>query len=269
MKEIYYDETLKIEACHFEGIVQPFPNHFHDYYVIGYVKEGYRILSCKNREYEITPNDILIFNCEENHACYQKHQEIFDYYGFNISQDVMKELMKDITGKSELPTFHPTVFKDEEILYCLKNLHQCIIEGSKEFEKDELLFLMCSILIKKYTQSFQKQDLEYHDEIKKICQYIENYYNQNISLNDLCYVGHLSKSTLLRAFSKIKGITPYRYLQTIRINKAKELLEKGETQSEVALKTGFNDQSHFYRFFIMFTGVTPKMYKDMFHKEEI
>ena len=29
-----YDEGLRMEAYRFEGIAQPFPNHFHEYYVI-------------------------------------------------------------------------------------------------------------------------------------------------------------------------------------------------------------------------------------------
>lgn len=35
-----YDEELQIEAYRFEGIVQPFPSHFHEYYVIGFVEKG-------------------------------------------------------------------------------------------------------------------------------------------------------------------------------------------------------------------------------------
>ena len=45
-----YDDELRIEAYRFEGIVQPFPNHFHEYYVIGFVENGERCLSCKNKE---------------------------------------------------------------------------------------------------------------------------------------------------------------------------------------------------------------------------
>ena len=39
------DDELNIEAYRFEGIVQPFPNHFHEHYVIGFVEEGTRRLS--------------------------------------------------------------------------------------------------------------------------------------------------------------------------------------------------------------------------------
>lgn len=48
-----YDAELRIEAYRFEGIAQPFQNHFHAYYVIGFMEDGERVLSCKNLKYTI------------------------------------------------------------------------------------------------------------------------------------------------------------------------------------------------------------------------
>lgn len=50
-RTIVYDDEIKVQAYRFEGIVQPFPNHFHEHYVIGFVEDGQRVLSCKNKEY--------------------------------------------------------------------------------------------------------------------------------------------------------------------------------------------------------------------------
>ncbi len=44
IRTVVYDDELCIEAYRFEGIVQPFPNHFHEYYVIGFVEKGERML---------------------------------------------------------------------------------------------------------------------------------------------------------------------------------------------------------------------------------
>ena len=33
-RTVVYDDELRLEAYRFEGLVQPFPNHFHEYYVI-------------------------------------------------------------------------------------------------------------------------------------------------------------------------------------------------------------------------------------------
>ena len=41
-RTVKYDTELKVEAYSFKGIMQKFPNHFHDYYVIGFIESGER-----------------------------------------------------------------------------------------------------------------------------------------------------------------------------------------------------------------------------------
>ena len=71
IRTVVYDEDLQIEAYRFEGFVRPFPGHFHEYYVIGYIESGQRALTCKNQEYAVRPGHILIFNPGDSHACVQ------------------------------------------------------------------------------------------------------------------------------------------------------------------------------------------------------
>jgi len=104
-------------------------------------------------------------------------------------------------------------------------------------------------------------------EIKVICEYIDLHYAQNITLNQLSELTGLSKYHLLRLFTRQKGISPYRYLETIRINNAKKLLEQGIPPIEVASQTGFSDQSHFTNFFKRMIGLTPKQYMRIFVQE--
>jgi len=54
------------------------------------------------------------------------------------------------------------------------------------------------------------------------------------------------------------------YLETIRIDKAKKMLEHGVLPIDVAFKTGFTDQSHFSNLFKKFIGLTPKQYMNIF-----
>lgn len=100
-----YDDELHIEAYRFEGIIQPFPNHFHEYYVIGFMEKGKRTLSCKNQEYTVRNGDILLFNPGDNHACAQIDEGTLDYRSINISKEVMLNLAEEVTGKQELPGF--------------------------------------------------------------------------------------------------------------------------------------------------------------------
>jgi len=263
-KKVVYDNKLKIEAYRFERNQQNFPNHFHEYYVIGFVEKGKRHLLCKNKEYNIEKGNVIIFNPGDNHTCSQNDNRTFDYCGINISQDIMIDLAEEVTGKHKLPGFSENVIYNNEIAYYLILLHEMVMKGTLDFEKEENLFFLISTLIQNYGQPFKNCMPECRQEIEKACNFIKQNYNEKIYLEQICqYVG-LSKSTLLRAFIKSKGITPYRYLETIRINKAKELLEKGMQPIEVAMQTGFSDQSHFTNYFNSFIGLTPGMYREIF-----
>jgi transcriptional regulator GlxA family with amidase domain len=97
---------------------------------------------------------------------------------------------------------------------------------------------------------------------------MQEHFAERITLEQLCKCSGLSKSTLLRAFTKYKGVTPYRYLQAVRIGKAKELLEQGTAPIEAAMRTGFSDQSHFSNFFNMFIGLSPAAYGRIFRENK-
>lgn len=264
IRTVVYDDELHIEAYRFEGIVQPFPNHFHEHYVIGFVEEGQRVLSCKSKEYIIDKGSIVIFNPGDNHSCVQNDGGTLDYRGLNISKETMLNLAEEVTGKRELLGFSCNVTYDEEITCYLRPLHEMIMNGTCDFGKEENLLFLISLLIQKYGQPFENCVPECIDEIEKVCALLEQRYMEHICLEQLCKYAALSKSTLLRAFTKSKGITPYRYLENIRINEAKKLLGKGVSPIDVAMQTGFSDQSHFTNYFTRFIGLAPGVYRDIF-----
>ncbi len=263
-KTVIYDECLKIEAYRFEGIVQHFPNHFHTYYVIGFVESGQRKLSCRNKEYNIRHGDIVLFGPGDNHACVQSDGGTLDYRGINLSQEVMRKLAEEITGVRELPGFSQNVIRDEEIGCYLKTLHEMVMEGAGNFGKEETLLLLISALMQRFGQGFDACVPACRAEIAQACRFMEQHYMQHVDLEQICHCVGLSKSTLLRAFTREKGITPYSYLQNIRIGEAKKILEKGVLPAEAALRTGFSDQSHFTNYFSRFIGVTPGVYRTIF-----
>lgn len=267
VRTVVYDDELRLEAYRFKGIVQPFPNHFHEYYVIGFVEGGKRALSCKNKEYTIEKGDIVLFNPGDNHACVQSSGS-FDYLGLNIGKETMLNLAEEITGKRELPGFSKTVIADEEAVCCLRTLHEMIMKGIGGFGKEEALFLLLSMLIRNYGQPFESCIPECRQEIEKACEYMDGHFTEHIYLDQVCRYAGLSKSTLLRAFTKAKGITPYRYLETIRINEAKRLLGEGVLPTDAAIQTGFVDQSHFTNYFSSFIGLAPGAYREIFSSKD-
>lgn len=123
-------------------------------------------------------------------------------------------------------------------------------------------------LIKQYSQPFSDCVSFGSEEIESTCKFINEHFSEHLTLNDLCRCSGLSKSTLLRAFTGSKGVTPYRYLQSVRIDKTKKLLEQGASPIDAAMQTGFSDQSHFTNFFNMFIGLSPAAYRRIFREDK-
>lgn len=265
IRTVCFDTELNIEAYNFKGVMQKFPNHFHDYYVIGFVERGKRNLYCKNKQFIVETGDLILFNPGDIHTCEQIDDEALDYRCINIQEDVMKKITLEITGKEYLPNFKEVILFHNELVASLRELHLMIMEEEKNLIKEELFLFIIEQLIREYSNIISEENKkEANNEIKTACDYLENNYMENITLNQLSNLTGLSKYYLLHSFTKQKGISPYNYLQTIRISKAKKLLEEGVSPIEVAFKTGFTDQSHFTNFLKKLIGLTPKQYMNIF-----
>lgn len=268
-RHVYYDRDLAIEAYNLSGIVQKFPNHFHEYYVIGFVEGGKRHLCCKGQNYEVTAGDLLIFNPHDNHFCAPVNGEILDYRAVNINPDIMLKAVEEITGHAYMPHFTQNVIFQSDITQSIGELYDSIVHHAPKLEKEEAFFFLLELILQEYAIPFDFDNIdEPNDQIKTICTYIDEHFAENITLDDLLKMTHFGKSYLLRSFTKQIGLSPYRYLQTVRLDKAKKFLEQGILPIDVAYMTGFTDQSHFTHFFKEFIGLTPKQYQKIFIHEE-
>ncbi len=268
-RTVCFDPDLQIEAFRLKGIIQKFPNHFHEHYVIGFIESGQRKLSCKNKEYLVGPGDLLLFNPYDNHFCEPVDQQTLDYRCININPQIMRTVIMEITEKEEELYFRQPVVVACEQVTILREIHEMLMKNEPEFNKEETFLFFIEQLIAEY--GVWKSDCIQEAVITGIeitCDYLEKHYQERITLNNLCDLTGYNKYYLVRIFTKIKGITPYRYLETIRINAAKQLLEKGMEPIETALQTGFSDQSHFSNFFKEFIGITPKQYQKIFLADE-
>ncbi|SCY76759.1 helix-turn-helix transcriptional regulator [Alkaliphilus peptidifermentans] len=98
--------------------------------------------------------------------------------------------------------------------------------------------------------------------INKIIEYMHDFHNCNITLNEICSIFYISPSHFQRIFKCQMGVTPYQYLIDIRIKRAKDLLLKNNhSLSEIASLCGFINQAHFSAVFKQRCGVAPLNYK--------
>ncbi len=92
--------------------------------------------------------------------------------------------------------------------------------------------------------------------------FISENYTRRINIKEVCKELGYSKSTVLGSFKREFGTTVNTYLNNMRLNHAKKMLEDmNRTINEIALSSGFSDQSYFSKMFSAKYGLTPSDYR--------
>jgi len=99
--------------------------------------------------------------------------------------------------------------------------------------------------------------------IRQIMILIESRFNQHFSQLYLARTVNLSPWRLCHLFKSETGVAPLQYLKTVRMEKAKQLLETTCLSVKQIMKiVGIKDESHFVRDFQRFYGVSPSSYRE-------
>ena len=98
--------------------------------------------------------------------------------------------------------------------------------------------------------------------IVRINQYIEQHYQEDLTLTILADEVHYSPAYLSRFYKANTGTNAMTHLYNVRIGKAKELLENSNDKvSDIAVKTGFCSTKYFNRVFKKLTGLSPAQFR--------
>lgn len=101
--------------------------------------------------------------------------------------------------------------------------------------------------------------------VKEAILYIEQHYQEQITLEQLAESIHISKSECCRCFKRTLQLTPIEYLMKYRIFQAASMLQKdapeARSMSSLAFSVGFNNASYFNKIFKQYLDCTPSEYK--------
>lgn len=105
--------------------------------------------------------------------------------------------------------------------------------------------------------------------LKHAIAYLENNFMNDINLQDIAEFCHCSKSLLSHSFKKNKMKTIRRYINELRINASKKILEESdESVLNIGMSIGYKDSNYFCKVFTDIEGVSPTKYRKQVRHEE-
>ena len=250
------------EFRHFAGFDQLFAPHAHDYPVLGLVREGHRLMECNRVRYRLGPGQLLALNAGDAHGCVQEGAVPLVYDSLALL---------DCPG---CPPVSGPVVEDAEAVALMEE----VVELSQaptvdEAHLEETLCLLVSLLTpcdrpesdavgRPRGQSKTCNGIEPRDDAAHVMvAYLRRRASETVRLEEVAAAAGLDKYRALRSFTASFGLTPMRYLASLRVELAREALADGASCAEAALAAGFADQAHMTRAFKERLGMTPGFYQ--------
>lgn len=103
-----------------------------------------------------------------------------------------------------------------------------------------------------------------NDGLTDILSYINSNLDRRVSVEELARLAHLHPNYFIRYFKAQMGTSPAKYVQKLRMERAKTLLATTNLSAAAVMKeVGFEDASHFSKCFKNYTGYSPSLMREM------
>lgn len=250
-KLLAYD-GLELKEATFQQVT--FPAHFHDSYSLGIIEKGTEYLSFDNKTIIAHANAVIIINPYDVHANRFFDSDSWKYRAMYISIELMRHVQHTIGFFNDDPVWFAQNLIDNVHLY------QLLLHVHEHRDKNDLYNVLI-YLISNYGLSRPEPAINKCDKIGEAASFIHTHFMEKISVDAIAAKYAMNKYKFIRNFKKQTGLTPISYQLLHRISKAKTLLAGDMPITDIALETGFYDQSHFIHYFKKYIGVAPLAYK--------
>ena len=260
--KIYQDlNTTFSELRYTENIKNCEKSHIHNTLTITAIENGIQEIFLNNT---ITTGKIAVINPYEPHFGKNITPLTSGGYVFYIDllfcEKLQTELFKNFNGFIPVS---PNIINNKELYNNFILLCKLLLSDSPNIEKESEIINFISIIFLQYC-NVEVKNYEFleNDYLKKILDYLDYNYLNEITLKDISNFINLSPFYLLKIFKNKYGIPPHSYILNKKVHKAKELLLTGCPISTAAVESGFYDQSHLNREFKKIFSITPKEYQN-------
>lgn len=223
----------------------------------------------ENKDFEFGRNKIIIFNPNVEVFCKKNDTATSRYYTITIKRKFLNEVAEDMGFDKKI------LFTNVENPFS-NNIRQAILNFKQEIDnhgnsssmmKDSFSIQIAATILREIQSNFNNRDFTYtvgDCYVKRAQEFIDEFYNSDITIIDICREIHISPYHFIRLFKKKVGMTPHEYLLNLRIDNAKKMIKINEESIMIiSKKCGFINNAHFSTTFKRLTGLTPVEYKKM------
>jgi AraC-like DNA-binding protein len=256
-------QNLELLRAHYR--TQSFPKHTHDHYAVGVIERGALGYFYRGEHVVASSGDINLCIPGEAHTGQPEAEGGWSYRMFYLEPRTLQDVACEVSGRPAAPPFFRAgALEDAALAQRLLEAHVRMEKPETPgLERETLLLSALAHLIRRHADT-RLSDTRTGDEpisVRLVKDYLEAHYAEDVTLTTLSQLTGLSRYHLVRTFTGRVGVPPHTYLRQVRIRQAKALLASGHTPADVALSTGFTDQSHLTRWFKRLWGVTPGHYR--------
>lgn len=252
-----------LELLHATYVTHSFAPHMHESFALGVIEHGTETFSYRKATHFASAGEIVLINPGEMHTGSAAFEQGWTYRMLYPSASLLQHAVSEIVGRQcDIPFFIEPVVSDPTMANQIKKLHMVFEDVTSKLEREsQLLWTLAQLIVRHAdTRPVPNIATKEYGSVQRVRAYIEDYYAENMSLEQLARLAKLSPFHLLRTFRDIVGLPPHAYLTHIRVMQAKQLLRIGVPLVDVALLVGFADQSHFTKHFKRIVGVSPGLY---------
>ena len=217
----------------------------------------------RGQTYTVPGDALLLTPPGESHTAYSLESGAAPYVGLRIAPAALCEALTEMTERPQpLPFFR-------EVLVTDPGMHAHVLAFHAALPGAHLSRLTLDALWQQVVADLQRLSTTHAalpparrepGAIRIVKAYLHEQYRVNVALRDLAQLAGMSTFALSRSFRATVGIAPHAYQTQIRVLHAQRLLRQGYPPGEVALLTGFHNQSHLGRHFKRLVGLTPGQY---------
>lgn len=231
------------------------------YLLLAHITNGTARLTVKSQDYELAKNTLAIIPLDYP-VNLQSIKTPYVEDVFFLTGDILRYLSSRVTGRTDF-LIHNNCSNYLELT--ISNMKQTFIDAPDN--SDIITFkyftdIIAELAFYKQMQQDDYKNVELPKHIKTLKLILESEYSDVHTLESLEERIGVNKYRLCHDFSKVMNISPIQYLNKIRIEKSKTLLEDTTlTIHEIGEAVGIENPTHYINLFKKNCGMTPLQYR--------